>query len=92
MVQESQTVNVTLGLTLQSILDVDMDKGTLTSLVWLNIQWTDPFLAWDTDLQHFMIKDIRLPVSHIWSPHLEIYNGISQKLTTRTDMAVIYNG
>ena len=92
MVQESQTVNVTLGLTLQSILDVDMDKGTLTSLVWLNIQWKDPFLAWDSDLQHFMIKDIRLPVSQIWSPHLEIYNGISQKLTTRTDTAVIYNG
>ena len=85
-------MEVKLGLTLQSILDVDMDKGTLTSLVWLNIKWNDPFLAWDSDLQNFMIPDIRLPVSHIWSPHLEIYNGISQKLTTRTDTAVINNG
>ena len=35
------------------------------------------------------IMDIRLPVSQIWSPDLEVYNGISQKLTTRTDTAVI---
>ena len=43
MVQESQPVEVTLGLTLQSILDVDMDKGILTSLAWLNMEWNDPF-------------------------------------------------
>ena len=65
-------MDVTLGLTLQSIINVDMDKETLTSLVWLNVQWNDPFLAWDSDLQHFMIPDIRMPVSHIWSPHFRL--------------------
>ena len=39
----------------------------------------------------FKIQDIRLPVSNIWTPDLEIYNGISQDLTTRTDTAVITN-
>ena len=55
MDQESQPVEVTLGLTLQSILDVDMDKGILTSLAWLNMEWDDPSLTWwNSDL-----KDVR---------------------------------
>ena len=55
MAQESQPVEVTLGLTLQSILDVDMDKGILTSLAWLNMEWDDPSLTWwNSDL-----KDVR---------------------------------
>ena len=101
-------MEVTLGLTLQSILDVDMDKGILTSLAWLNMEWKDPSLTWwNSDLKdvrrncfgfemliflmHFKIPNIRLPVSQIWSPDLEVYNGISQELTTRTDTAVITN-
>ena len=48
-------MEVTLGLTLQSILYVDMDKGILTSLAWLNMEWKDPSLTWwNSDL-----KDVR---------------------------------
>ena len=39
-------MDVRVGLTLQSILEVDMDRGTLTSLAWLNLEWEDPFLLW----------------------------------------------
>ena len=35
-----------MGLTLQSILEVDMDKGTLSTLSWLTWEWKDPFLMW----------------------------------------------
>ena len=35
-----------MGLTLQSILEVNMDKETLTSLAWLKLEWKDPFLLW----------------------------------------------
>ena len=64
MVQESQPVEVTLGLTLQSILDVDMDKGILTSLAWLNMEWNDPSLTWwNSDL-----KDVRTNWFWIFMP------------------------
>ena len=44
-------MEVTMGLELQSILELDMVKGTLTSLAWFNFAWNDPFLKWDKE--HF---------------------------------------
>ena len=46
----SQAVEVSLGLSLQQILEVDEARGTLTSLVWLNMGWTDEFLVWDEEM------------------------------------------
>ena len=43
----------------------------------------------DFTLYSFSVPDIRLPVSQVWSPDVEVYNGISQELTTKTDNVVI---
>ena len=37
---------MTVGLTLQSILEVDIEKDTLTTIAWFNLNWNDPQLMW----------------------------------------------
>ena len=37
---------MTVGLTLQSILEVDMEKDTFTTITWFNLNWVDPQLMW----------------------------------------------
>ena len=33
-------------MTLQSILEVDMEKDTFTTISWFNLNWHDPQLEW----------------------------------------------
>ena len=33
-------------MTLQSILEVDMEKDTFTTISWFNLNWNDPQLMW----------------------------------------------
>ena len=47
------------------------------------------YIFLDFTFYSFSVPDIRLPVSQVWSPDVEVYNGISQELTTKTDNVVI---
>merc|ERR1719209_2086893 len=46
---DSDTVELKLGLTLQQILDVDTNVQTMTGLYWLNLEWRDEYLVWDKE-------------------------------------------
>merc|ERR1712025_647896 len=39
-----KAVNVTIGLTLQDIIEVD--DNSITATIWLNLQWVDRHLVW----------------------------------------------
>ena len=41
-------MEVSLGTTLTMIEKVDEINGSLVSLVWLNLQWYDEHLTWDS--------------------------------------------
>ena len=56
---DSKAVNVTLGVTLQSIENVDMSTQSLTAYYWLNLGWTDEYLTWDS---HYMDVQVDLLV------------------------------
>jgi len=71
-------INVTLGVTLQQIQEVDPKKETLTALVWLNLEWKDEFLRWNAS-QAGDIDKLRMNVEDIWVPDIEVYNQVSQK-------------
>ena len=45
--QDSKPVEVTLGLTMNQLLDVDTNVGTMTGLYWFNLEWKDEYLVWD---------------------------------------------
>ena len=39
-----KAVNVSVGLTLQDIIEVD--DNSLTAIIWLNLEWVDEYLVW----------------------------------------------
>merc|ERR1712179_275450 len=56
---DSDTVELKLGLTLHQILDVDTNVQTMTGLYWLNLEWRDEYLVWEED-KFGGLSDIRL--------------------------------
>ena len=73
---ESDPVNVKHGLSLQQIVELDLEKQILTSNIWQNIEWTDSNLKWNPS-QYGNIQDIRLTPQDIWIPDIMLYNTAS---------------
>merc|ERR1719317_292889 len=44
---DSEAVEVILGLTMQQLLDLDTNVQTMTGIYWLNLEWQDEYLVWD---------------------------------------------
>ena len=38
-----------IGLTLQQILNIDIEESSMTGIYWVNIEWVDDYLAWSED-------------------------------------------
>ena len=66
---ESSAVDVKHGLTLQSILDLDIEDGILNTLIWQSLEWKDDNLKWDP-LEYGNVNDIRVPAEDIWIPDI----------------------
>lgn len=69
----SEAVNVTFGLALAQIIDVDERNQILTTNCWLNQVWLDVNLRWDPD-KYNGIKVIRIPFTDVWKPDILLYN------------------
>ncbi|XP_023339135.1 neuronal acetylcholine receptor subunit alpha-7 isoform X2 [Eurytemora carolleeae] len=93
VVNESDAVVLTFGLTLQQIIDVDEKNQLLTANVWLNLEWTDVNLRWN-ESEYGNVKDIRIPPSTIWKPDILMYNSASEAFdgTYPTNVVVTSNG
>jgi nicotinic acetylcholine receptor len=93
VVNESDAVVLTFGLTLQQIIDVDEKNQLLTANVWLNLEWTDVNLRWN-ESEYGNVKDIRMPPSTIWKPDILMYNSASEAFdgTYPTNVVVYSNG
>ena len=72
---ESTALVLKHGLTLQQIIDVDIEKQILTSNVWQSFEWTDENLKWDP-VEYGNIEDIRVPSQNIWIPDIVPYNTV----------------
>ena len=42
----SEAVTVKVGLTIHELIEVNMEKNSITAVFWFNYDWTDPFLSW----------------------------------------------
>ena len=42
-------MQVKIGLTLQQILNIDIEESSMTGIYWVNIEWVDDYLAWSED-------------------------------------------
>jgi len=74
---ESDALTLKFGLTLQQIIDVDEKNQILTTNIWLNLEWTDVNLKWNTS-EYGNVEDIRIPPHKIWKPDVLMYNSADE--------------
>ncbi|CAF1057451.1 unnamed protein product [Didymodactylos carnosus] len=88
-----QTVNVSLGLKLSQLSDIDERNQIMTTNVWLEHEWSDYKLAW-LPARYGGIKVIEVPSSHIWVPDIVLYNNAdgTYEVNTVTKAHVYFNG
>eukprot|EP00091_Calanus_sinicus_P011639 TRINITY_DN2625_c0_g1_i2.p1 TRINITY_DN2625_c0_g1~~TRINITY_DN2625_c0_g1_i2.p1 ORF type:complete len:192 (-),score=48.47 TRINITY_DN2625_c0_g1_i2:109-684(-) len=58
------------------IIDFDMDKGILTTLIWLDMSWEDDYLKWDPE-KFGGVDRMQLPPSKVWTPDIFLFNDVT---------------
>ncbi|CAL8102703.1 unnamed protein product [Orchesella dallaii] len=69
----SAALNITFGLALTQIIDVDERNQILTTNCWLNQMWIDDSFKWNAT-EYGGIKQVRIPVDKVWKPDIILYN------------------
>ncbi|CAI2320749.1 unnamed protein product [Caenorhabditis sp. 36 PRJEB53466] len=90
---ESEAVQVHLGMDYQQILDIDEKHQIMHSNVWLRMSWVDHYLTWDPT-EFGNIREVRLPINNIWKPDVLLYNSVDQQFdsTWPVNAVVLYTG
>lgn len=90
----SEPMNVTFGLALTQIIDVDERNQILTTNCWLNQMWIDYSLQWNAS-SFGGIRVIRLPADTVWKPDIILYNNADSQYNNAilsTNVIVVSDG
>ncbi|XP_056140329.1 acetylcholine receptor subunit epsilon [Lampris incognitus] len=71
-------VEVKIKLTLTNLISLNEKDETLTTSVWIEIQWEDYRLAWN-ETEYYGITLIRVPCTTVWLPDIVLENNIDGK-------------
>ncbi|XP_052124765.1 acetylcholine receptor subunit alpha-type acr-16 isoform X6 [Frankliniella occidentalis] len=90
---ESDPLQLSFGLTLMQIIDVDEKNQLLITNIWLKLEWNDVNLRWNTS-EFGGVKDLRIPPHRIWKPDVLMYNSADEGFdgTYPTNVVVRNNG
>uniref|UniRef100_UPI00398F0419 acetylcholine receptor subunit epsilon isoform X2 n=1 Tax=Pristiophorus japonicus TaxID=55135 RepID=UPI00398F0419 len=66
-------IDVTLKLTLTNLISLNEKEETLTTNVWVEIQWNDYRLAWNKS-EYDGIDLVRIPSDMVWLPEIVLEN------------------
>ncbi|XP_037789102.1 LOW QUALITY PROTEIN: neuronal acetylcholine receptor subunit alpha-10-like [Penaeus monodon] len=77
----ADALNITFGLALTQIIDVDERNQILTTNCWLNQMWLDYSLQWNAS-DFGNIRVIRLPAEKLWKPDIILYNNADSQYNT----------
>ncbi|XP_055300732.1 neuronal acetylcholine receptor subunit alpha-7 [Sitodiplosis mosellana] len=93
VVNESDPLQLSFGLTLMQIIDVDEKNQLLISNLWLKLEWNDMNLRWNTS-EYGGVKDLRIPPHRLWKPDVLMYNSADEGFdgTYPTNVVVRNNG
>jgi len=93
VLNETEPLVLTFGITLQQIIDVDEKNQILITCLWLNLVWEDYQLNWNVT-EYGGIESIRIHPRLIWTPDLLMYNSADEKFdgTYQTNVVVSNEG
>uniref|UniRef100_A0A8B9QU01 Acetylcholine receptor subunit gamma n=1 Tax=Apteryx owenii TaxID=8824 RepID=A0A8B9QU01_APTOW len=88
-----QLINVTLKLTLTNLISLNEREETLTTNVWIEMQWCDYRLRWDPK-SYDDIELLRVPSTMVWLPDVVLENNIDGtfEITLYTNVLVSPDG
>lgn len=84
----SDTLEVSIGLTLIDIQDFDFDTGRGEFYFFDKWLWNDVHLDWDPS-EFGGLKSIRIPIEKIWSPDIVMYNNQDMTVDRLQPMAKV---
>ncbi|POI34146.1 hypothetical protein CIB84_002100 [Bambusicola thoracicus] len=92
-VRGDQVIDVTLKLTLTNLISLNEREETLTTNVWIEMQWSDYRLRWDPD-KYDDIQQLRVPSTMVWLPDIVLENNIDGtfEITLYTNVLVYPDG
>ncbi|CAH8655215.1 unnamed protein product [Dicrocoelium dendriticum] len=90
---EGKPLQVFLKCFLNQIMDMDEKNQILSTIMWLDMKWTDYHFKWDAS-QFANIRQINLPPNRMWKPDLLLYNSASEKFDQvfPTNLVVLNTG
>ncbi|XP_044765672.1 neuronal acetylcholine receptor subunit alpha-7 [Coccinella septempunctata] len=90
---ESDPLQLSFGLTLMQIIDVDEKNQLLITNIWLKLEWNDMNLRWNAS-EFGGVKDLRIPPHRLWKPDVLMYNSADEGFdgTYPTNVVVRNNG
>ncbi|GAA51226.1 acetylcholine receptor subunit alpha-type acr-16 [Clonorchis sinensis] len=75
---EGKPLQVYLKCYLNQIMDMDEKNQVLSTIIWLDLKWTDYHFKWDSN-EYGNVRQVNLPPNRIWKPDLLLYNSASEK-------------
>ncbi|XP_054482377.1 acetylcholine receptor subunit epsilon [Anoplopoma fimbria] len=78
VVSPEDKLDIQIKLTLTNLISLNEKEETLTTNVWIEIQWTDYRLSWN-ESRYFGINIIRVPCKTVWLPDIVLENNIDGK-------------
>ncbi|XP_011506024.1 PREDICTED: acetylcholine receptor subunit alpha-type acr-16-like [Ceratosolen solmsi marchali] len=90
---ESEPLQLSFGLTLMQIIDVDEKNQLLITNLWLKLEWNDVNMMWDPS-KYGNVRDLRIPPHRLWKPDVLMYNSADEGFdgTYPTNVVVKENG
>ncbi|XP_041657574.1 acetylcholine receptor subunit gamma-like [Cheilinus undulatus] len=89
-VNPEDKVEIQIKLTLTNLISLSEKEETLTTNVWLGLQWTDHRLSWNVS-DYYGIKKIRVPYNTVWLPDVVLENNIDGKFDVAYYANVLIN-
>ncbi|NXD30840.1 ACHG protein, partial [Spelaeornis formosus] len=88
-----EIIDVSLKLTLTNLISLNEREETLTTNVWIEMQWTDYRLSWDPE-KYDNIQLLRVPSTMVWLPDVVLENNIDGtfEITLYTNVLVSPDG
>jgi len=93
VLNESMPIDITFGINLQQIVDLDEKNQLLTTCMWLQLSWQDYQLTWNSS-EFGGVDSVVINPRHLWIPDLLLYNSADERFdgTFQTNIVVSSDG
>lgn len=93
MVNNTETLTVSLGLKLSQLIEVSLRNQVMTTNLWVKQKWNDYKLKWDPE-EYGGVEMLYVPSEQIWLPDIVLYNNWdgNYEVTLMTKATLKYTG